>query len=84
MQSEELIRELEKHPNLVGKLERILSLVAGRGELGDTADDVEEEAVELMRRLGADVITEWAVEKNSREAEQVRQTQESARPLKKR
>lgn len=56
--------KLAKHPSLKARLETILDLA--ENELL-TADDAEEKAIIELRKLGQEVMMEWATSKASKE-----------------
>lgn len=56
-----LEQRLEAYPKLRRRFEEILSLVEeGRADL-KTADEVEEEVCEQVRRMGLEVLQDWAL-----------------------
>lgn len=55
-----LIEQLRKHPQLLERLETIVGISAAEGEKLQTADEVEERLVEEIRRLGNEVMGQWA------------------------
>lgn len=59
---------LSAHPELKARFEQILALVEDVDEQINTADEAEEHAIEEVRRLGSEVLHDWAVHKSSQAA----------------
>jgi len=55
---------LAAHPELRARFEQILALVENVDEQVNTADEAEERAIEEMRRLGNEILHDWAVHKS--------------------
>lgn len=58
---------LKKHPELRKRFETILDITEGQGNGADTADVVEERAIFELRKLGQEVMKEWAGNKMTKE-----------------
>lgn len=68
---ERLLERLRAHPELLARFESILGLTeVGEGPLR-TADEIEEQLVAEVRRLGHEVMSDWAVGAEERVAEEV-------------
>jgi hypothetical protein len=65
LNDEELIRRLNKHPNLRARFESILSAV--EDESGDLklADDAEMRMIDEVRRMGHEALQAWAERQTS-------------------
>lgn len=53
------------HPELRARFEQILELVEDVDEQITTADEAEERAIEEVRRLGSEILHDWAVHRSS-------------------
>ena len=51
---------LQAHPVLQERLEALLAMVEAEGGTLDRADDVEQRVIEEQRRLGHDLLQDWA------------------------
>lgn len=58
---------LKKHPHLRERFETILDITESQGNGPDTADAVEERAILELRKLGQEVIKDWAENKMTQE-----------------
>ena len=70
-EDERLLARLKKHPQLRGRIERLVDLVEDVGDDLRKADEAERRVIEEVRRLGQEVLEGWAdgqVTKNGREA----------------
>ena len=68
---ERLLERLRAHPELLARFESILGLAeVAEGPLR-TADEIEEQLVQEVRRLGHEVMVDWAVRAEKRVAEEV-------------
>ena len=68
---ERLLERLRAHPELLARFESILGLTeVAEGPLR-TADEIEEQLVAEVRRLGHEVMSDWAVRAEERVAEEV-------------
>ncbi|MGH9944658.1 MAG: hypothetical protein ACRD9R_20110 [Pyrinomonadaceae bacterium] len=63
---QELTARLKQHPELSGRIERLLEIVENTDGDSLTADEVEERVVEEVRRIGHDVVQGWAGRKAAR------------------
>jgi hypothetical protein len=61
---------LAAHPELRDRFEQILKLVEDVDEQINTADEAEERAIEELRRLGNEILHDWAIHKDSQTAQQ--------------
>jgi hypothetical protein len=64
---------LHKHPQLRGRVARMLELVEDAGDELHNADEAERRVIEEVRQLGAELLGDWAegqVEKRTQELEQ--------------
>lgn len=75
---------LRKHPLLRERFETILDIAEGKDTGPDTADSVEEKAIEETRKLGQELMTEWANQKAEKEVQHYRRENPSAKVQKKR
>lgn len=55
-----IVHRLENHPVLRARFERILALAENAGNEVKLADDAEDRVTEELRRLGQEVLTDWA------------------------
>lgn len=68
---ERLLERLRAHPELLARFESILGLTeVAEGPLR-TADEIEEQLVAEVRRLGHEVMSDWAVRAEERVAQEV-------------
>jgi len=58
---------LKKYPHLRNRFETILNITESKGNGPDTADAVEERAILELRKLGQEVMQEWAENKMNQE-----------------
>lgn len=76
---EHLLERLREHPELFERFEAILGL----GDVGDgalrSADEVEEDLIEEVRKLGNQVMGDWAQGTEKRAAEQLLEREPNAR-----
>jgi hypothetical protein len=80
---EQLLNLLDGSPELRQRIEKIVALTkADDGELRN-ADAIEEALVEEVRRLGSEVMQEWAVRAEERTAREVQAAQPQASVRKK-
>lgn len=78
-----LLGQLKRQPELRARIEHILALAdAHEGPL-QTADQVEEELVEVIRKLGNDTLTHWARGAEERVSEELRSGDPTVRSRKK-
>jgi hypothetical protein len=66
-QKRSLESRLQDHPLLRERVEAILDIAEGKSNGPDTANEVEERTIIEVRKLGNEVIADWAKDKASRE-----------------
>ena len=59
-EDERLLARLNKHPQLRGRVERLVDLVEDRGDDLRRADEAERRVIEEVRRLGQELLEGWA------------------------
>lgn len=74
---------LKKHPDLRERFEAILNIAESRVEGPDTADAVEERTIVEVRKIGQEVMKDWAENKADREKTSYKESHPQARPHKK-
>jgi hypothetical protein len=80
---ERLLERLRARPELLARFESILGLTeVAEGPLR-TADEIEEQLVQEIRRLGREVMSDWAVRAEERVAEDVLKANAAVRLRKK-
>lgn len=62
-----LDERLKKHPPIRERVEAILDMTESKGNGPDTADFVEERAINKLRQLGEEIMREWAQNKVDKE-----------------
>lgn len=68
-ENEAFLENLDKHPRLKKRFSEILGIAENSsGEL-ITADDAEMKAIEEVRKLGQEVMQEWAITQHEKAAE---------------
>lgn len=65
MPKKTVYERLEEHPELLSRIEAILDIAEGKDENRDTADEVEERAIEELRKLGQELMKDWATNKST-------------------
>jgi hypothetical protein len=65
---------LSRHPQLEGRVERLLDLVEDRRDEWRKADDAEERVIEELRGLGQELLQDWAQGQLGKRAEELEQT----------
>ena len=73
-----LLEQLRRQPELLERLETIVGLTQVEGEKLSTADEVEGRLVEEVRRLGHQVMEDWAGNAEARVGREVKQKQPRA------
>ena len=68
-EDERLLVRLRKHPQLRGRIERLVDLVEDVGEDLHKADEAEQRVIAEVWRLGQEVLEGWANEQVSRHSE---------------
>ena len=80
---EQLVERLRAHPEMMERFEAILGLTeSGEGPIRK-ADDVEDQLVEEVRRLGKMTMREWAKKAEERTAQEFIQAHPKGRSVKK-
>jgi hypothetical protein len=69
-QDEEFLNKLSEYPGLRRRFEEILGLIGNEGGDANTADEAEERAMEEVRKLGQEVLQDWAERKHRRLAKE--------------
>lgn len=72
LSDDELVKRLQKHPQIKARLESLLSVVENEGGDVKLADDAEDRVLAEIQRLGREALQAWA-------QEQVRVTEEDVR-----
>lgn len=71
-ENEIFLEKLDKHPRLKKRFSEILGIAENSsGEL-ITADDAEMRAIEEVRKLGQEVMQEWAITQHEKAVENIR------------
>jgi hypothetical protein len=78
-----LDERLKNHPYLRERFETILNITESQDNGPDTADAVEERAIVELRKLGQEVLKDWADNKMSKETSVYQKNHERARIHKK-
>jgi hypothetical protein len=78
-----LIEKLRKRPQLMERLESIMGISEVDDEKLPTADEVEERLIEEIRRLGNEVMGQWAQNAEIRVGQEVEQGKPGVRVRKK-
>jgi hypothetical protein len=65
MEKKTIDERLKGHPHLKSRIEAILDITEGKDQDRDTADEVEERTINEVRKLGQEVIEDWASKKSS-------------------
>jgi L-serine deaminase len=68
-----LDERFKSRPQVYARLQRIADMMDQAMAEGCTADGAEALAIEQIRKLGAELLTDWAEDKHGRSVEQVRQ-----------
>ena len=80
---ERLWERLRAHPELLARFESILGLTEVSAGPLRSADEIEEQLIQEVRRLGHEVMTDWAVRAEARVADEVLQANAAVRLRKK-
>lgn len=67
-QKKSLEERLKAYPDLQNRIETILDNVEDASDEVKTADEAEERAIEQLRQLGAEVLQNWAAQKEKQKA----------------
>lgn len=62
-----LEERLKNHPELLSRIESIISITEYKSEGPNTADEIEERTIIEFNQLGKEVIQKWAAETSTRE-----------------
>ena len=73
-EDERLLARLKKHPQLRGRIERLVDLVEDVGDDLRKADEAERRVIEEVRRLGQEVLEGWAEGQVAKRAEALDRT----------
>ncbi|MBV5274583.1 MAG: ISKra4 family transposase [Lamprocystis purpurea] len=71
---ERLLARLNQHPQLRARIERLVDLVEDAGDDLRKADEAERRVIEEVRRLGQEVLEDWADGQVTKRAEELDQT----------
>lgn len=74
-----LTERLEAHPQLQKRFSQILDIVENTDGDVELADDAEERVIEELRRLGNEVLHDWANGQETKKSEELTQSNESVR-----
>jgi hypothetical protein len=58
---------LQRHPHLRQRFEHILDIIEAPSGQVDTADEAEQRVIEELRRLGHEVLHQWAADKETQQ-----------------
>lgn len=73
-EDERLLARLSKHPQLRGRVERLVDLVEDAGDDLRRADEAERRVIEEVRRLGQELLEGWADGQVAKRADELEQT----------
>lgn len=73
-EDERLLARLNKHPQLRGRVERLVDLVEDAGDDLRKADEAERRVIEEVRRLGQELLEGWAEGQVAKRADELEQT----------
>jgi hypothetical protein len=73
-EDERLLTRLNRHPQLRDRIERLVDLVEDAGDDLRKADDAERRVIEEVRRLGQEVLEDWADAQVAKRAEELDRT----------
>jgi hypothetical protein len=82
-QNEKFMRRLEAHPTLKKRFEAILDVAENTAGDLITADAAEEKAIEEVRKLGSEILTDWALHQHKSSAEMIKTEHSEAKAHKK-
>jgi hypothetical protein len=70
-----LLEQLEKHPNLLARVEQLLQIVDGADEEHyiQLSDDAEDAVADNLRNFGKELLTEWGQGQESRACKNFKQ-----------
>jgi len=78
-----LIEQLRKHPQMMERVQYILSIANDSSGSLKSADEVEEQLIEELRKLGNSTMNSWAQEAHQRVAEELKAKDPTVRSRKK-
>ena len=73
-EDERLLARLNKHPQLRGRVERLVDIVEDAGDDLRKADEAERRVIEEVRRLGQEVLESWADGQVGKRADELERT----------
>lgn len=79
----ELAKKLDKHPYIKARIEAILHLAENTSGSFDRADDVEEQLIIEVRKMGNEVLQTWATEQEKKKTAEASNNKDLIRHLKK-
>lgn len=71
-ENELFLEKLDKHPRLKKRFNEILGIAENSSGKLITADDAEMKAIEEVRKLGQEVVQEWAITQHEKTVENTR------------
>ena len=83
MKKRTIDERLEEHPHLRSRFEAILDIAEGKDQDRDTADEVEERTIVEVRKLGQEVMQDWASNKSTNTVAHHKEKHPQAKPHKK-
>ena len=73
-EDERLMARLNKHPQLRGRIERLVDIVEDAGDDLRKADEAERRVIDEVRRLGQELLEGWADGQVAKRADELEQT----------
>ena len=73
-EDERLLARLNRHPQLRGRVERLVDLVEDAGDDLRKADEAELRVIEEVRGLGRELLEDWADEQVAKRADELERT----------
>ncbi len=73
-EDERLMTRLNKHPQLRGRVERLVDIVEDVGDELRKADEAERRVIDEVRRLGQEVLEGWADGQVAKRADELERT----------
>lgn len=67
----DFLTKLDKHPRLKKRFYEILNIAENSSGDLSTADEVELKTIEEVRKLGREVIEDWAIEEHSKKVQAI-------------
>jgi hypothetical protein len=68
-QKDSLEKRLSKHPHLKNRIEQLLKIVENADGTLEKADEAEKRVIEELRRMGNEVLHDWAINGERKGAE---------------